>query len=547
MPFTKKVTSVDITDEVRAAAGGNAETSDIDVTSSLFTLDVARGGGSGNISSTFTSYGDSSGGTHVYKSKTSRTSMASRAMWVAIAIAAIISTPIDTAADTGSSSEDEEEMGGKRKLRHSTEQQQTTPPFEREPRVKRRKSMRIRQLSLTEKALQPHCAQFRRRIKRGSAKSRTAAKSLARRLARNARADVRWEQAVLGMRASQDGLKEAVQKSDLSIICSGWEELNLRQGLVVMKKAQCFWTLYEVMIRNGRQGTFRQAVEQTCEMTSSFIGVAPRTLRGWWYDYVQADYDVEGDTIGRHKRDFIIDNEDIKERAVKFIRKFAQPKGSRNMTAADFMQFINGTGDFEGEGLFKYMTPEELKEQGGIELPMSVETSRHWLGRLGADFAAHGRSIYFDGHDKEENVADRKTFVATMLELYKHMHLYVQLTPAEAREKIVGDDTTEFTRERARQFIQSHTVTNKEGTAFVEYRCGEERERERERESRSDRDTSDTSDASDASENTHGRKPADHGKPTNLPFLFSLSLSPPVSSLLSALMILTSTIMITSV
>merc|ERR1712034_309494 len=117
MPFTKKVTSVDITDEVRAAAGGNAETSDIDVTSSLFTLDVARGGGSGNISSTFTSYGDSSGGTHVYKSKTSRTSMASRAMWVAIAIAAIISTPIDTAADTGSSSEDEEEMGEKRKLR----------------------------------------------------------------------------------------------------------------------------------------------------------------------------------------------------------------------------------------------------------------------------------------------------------------------------------------------------------------------------------------------------------------------------------------------
>ena len=348
--------------------------------------------------------------------------------------------------------------------------------------------MRIRQLSLTEKALQPHCAQFRRRIKRGSAKSRTAAKSLARRLARNARADVRWEQAVLGMRASQDGLKEAVQKSDLSIICSGWEELNLRQGLVVMKKAQCFWTLYEVMIRNGRQGTFRQAVEQTCEMTSSFIGVAPRTLRGWWYDYVQADYDVEGDTIGRHKRDFIIDNEDIKERAVKFIRKFAQPKGSRNMPAADFMQFINGTGDFEGEGLFKYMTPEELKEQGGIELPMSVETSRHWLGRLGADFAAHGRSIYFDGHDKEENVADRKTFVATMLELYKHMHLYVQLTPAEAREKIVGDDTTEFTRERARQFIQSHTVTNKEGTAFVEYRCGEERERERESERASERE-----------------------------------------------------------
>ena len=93
----------------------------------------------------------------------------------------------------------------------------------------------------------------------------------------------------------------------------------------------------------------------------------------------------------------ILDNEDLRCKAEKFIRKNAQPKGRPNMRAADFTVYVN---DLSNLGLFKDWTEEareRILRECGLQLPITEETGRKWLHRLGASKQAHSKMIYYYG------------------------------------------------------------------------------------------------------------------------------------------------------
>jgi hypothetical protein len=166
-----------------------------------------------------------------------------------LTIAAILTTPLISC--TAFASDEDEVVGEKRKLRDSTENQDVRAyvlPFEPTPR--RRKSRRPKKT--VDRYNLPSPPTFIKRRKLGSSKSRCEAHNAAPKLARNQKADREWATSVVAMRTSQDVLRNAYQNSDLSLICKGAEDLSQKQGLRVMKKALCFWKIYEMRLLQDR-------------------------------------------------------------------------------------------------------------------------------------------------------------------------------------------------------------------------------------------------------------------------------------------------------
>jgi hypothetical protein len=123
----------------------------------------------------------------------------------------------------------------------------------------------------------------------------------------------------------------------------------------------------------------RERTVRDLERTFRAEGTIAVSLRGLW------------------ARRMILDNEDLRCKAEKFIRKNAQPKGRPNMRAADFTDYVN---DLSGMGLFKDWTEEareRILRECGLQLPITEETGRKWLHRLGATKQAHSKMIYYYG------------------------------------------------------------------------------------------------------------------------------------------------------
>ena len=73
---------------------------------------------------------------------------------------------------------------------------------------------------------------------------------------------------------------------------------------------------------------------------------------------------------------------------------FACVKGEPILTTAAFVSWIDDNSDYQ----------------------VSLETGR-WLHELGYSRVHHQKGVYFDGHDKEDVVKERKVFLEKMNEL----------------------------------------------------------------------------------------------------------------------------------
>ena len=135
------------------------------------------------------------------------------------------------------------------------------------------------------------------------------------------------------------------------------------------------------------------------------ITVGPDTINAWIYNFERHDGHFTSDSRGDHQRYWLLNEEDLKERALSYVRVHQYPKkGFPAMRAIDFTNFMNGGCDCDVCGGMKSPlegVDKEVLKQGNISLPISEETGRKWLKRLGGQYKNHCKGIYFDGHDQD--------------------------------------------------------------------------------------------------------------------------------------------------
>ena len=103
---------------------------------------------------------------------------------------------------------------------------------------------------------------------------------------------------------------------------------------------------------------------------------------------------------GKHSQNFILDNEELRYKAALWIRKNATLKGKPNMTGTTFSAWVNTD----------LLPTAELST--GFPTLIQPRTAIKWLHRLGFQPQSHKKSIYIDGHEREDVIDYRKIFSA---------------------------------------------------------------------------------------------------------------------------------------
>ena len=96
---------------------------------------------------------------------------------------------------------------------------------------------------------------------------------------------------------------------------------------------------------------------------------------------------------GKHaKGTSLIRDENFKLVASEYVREHGYVKGAPNLTLTDFISWV-------------------VKEW---EVDVSPETARRWLHQMGFSYRQFSKGIYFDGHEREDVVKERKKYVEIM-------------------------------------------------------------------------------------------------------------------------------------
>ena len=93
-----------------------------------------------------------------------------------------------------------------------------------------------------------------------------------------------------------------------------------------------------------------------------------------------------------------------------------------------------------------------LRATYGIEIPISWDTARVWMHSLGFLFSDVTKDIYYDGHDRQDNILYRAGFLSRYFEWQDeprnikgylfYTHQYVKFTFEQARVLLTMDDET---------------------------------------------------------------------------------------------------------
>ena len=157
------------------------------------------------------------------------------------------------------------------------------------------------------------------------------------------------------------------------------------------------------------------------QRVSDVTGVSAYTVRKWASLYYLAligtppddiDNKMVGDLLssekGKHcgNAGSILHDEEFRLSAREFVHCHAYKRGEPNMTTKDFSDWI--------------------EERFGVSV--CIETARVWLHDLGFTQKHHHKTVYFDGHEREDVVAYRKEYVNKMDELDRRC-LYPGHTP----------------------------------------------------------------------------------------------------------------------
>ena len=130
---------------------------------------------------------------------------------------------------------------------------------------------------------------------------------------------------------------------------------------------------------------------------------------------------------GHQEADILLHDEDFKLAARTFIRTNACKKGEPNLTSQMFANWIESSYDIQ----------------------ISSRTAARWLNALGFSQMCHQKSVFFDGHDREDVVAYRNDLLKKLERLDRKSIKYDGIIPKlQEGEKplirVVHDESTYF-------------------------------------------------------------------------------------------------------
>ena len=153
---------------------------------------------------------------------------------------------------------------------------------------------------------------------------------------------------------------------------------------------------------DGRTG--RECYEEAAR--SVVTGKAGRqvnwqTVRRWVGTYVGLGGRIQPDGRGRHtSAESFLDDGDAKEKSREWLRLNvrsgqARTAGEMPLTTLHFWRWCNDT------------LLHDLLQANAARKPISLSTASRWLVKLGFLYRKHTKTIYFDGHEREDVVQDR--------------------------------------------------------------------------------------------------------------------------------------------
>ena len=144
---------------------------------------------------------------------------------------------------------------------------------------------------------------------------------------------------------------------------------------------------------------------KAAELAGMMVGRSDKTVREWRKHFVE-EGEIPESKQGKYQRSGVLwSDESLNRKATQYIRDNACVKGKPNLTVSQFCQWVNDD-----------LLPNETLEPG-FPRKVSVETSRKWMIELGFNVVRKKKGTYVDGHERDDVVEYRKTFLRRMVSL----------------------------------------------------------------------------------------------------------------------------------
>ena len=150
---------------------------------------------------------------------------------------------------------------------------------------------------------------------------------------------------------------------------------------------------------------FNFSYTKAAEYVGIMISKSERTVRQWHTDF-RGNSAILDSKQGRYQRSGILwSSEQLNKKVTEYVRQNSNVKGKPNLTTQSPCRWIN-----------EKLLPNESLEPG-FPRHISVETSRKWLHELGFEVLSGDKGMFFDGHERDDVVEERKVFLTKMVEV----------------------------------------------------------------------------------------------------------------------------------
>lgn len=134
----------------------------------------------------------------------------------------------------------------------------------------------------------------------------------------------------------------------------------------------------------------KMKVTDAAQESGSITGFNEQTVRQYYKDLLANKGKFPETRQGKHKRNCILNDEELCLEESMWVRTNAYKKGEANMTATMFCHWVND------ELLPSHGLPPELSRC------ISLHTATCWLSWLGFHPTSHKKGSFVDGHEREE-------------------------------------------------------------------------------------------------------------------------------------------------
>ena len=114
--------------------------------------------------------------------------------------------------------------------------------------------------------------------------------------------------------------------------------------------------------------------------------------------------------VTARKHNVLRDDEELCERARKWVREHSHVKGQPNIKSIDFCHWVNNE-----------LLPN-VHLAPGFPRQISHTTALKWLEELGFKYLDYSKGTYVDGHEREDVVAYRKKYLSDLSQKLRTLH-----------------------------------------------------------------------------------------------------------------------------